>query len=78
MMRLQSFFSRGLKNGEVRLYALLLLAAASVCAQTATLNGRVSDQSDAIVPGAAVIATGPGGAHKAQSGTTGVQISAGS
>ena len=71
MMPLQSFFSRVLKNEEVRLYALLLLAAVSLPAQTATLTGRVSDPSDAIVPGAAVIATGPGGAHKAQSGADG-------
>src|ERR1700692_1071849 len=70
-MHLQSFFSRVLKNGKVRLYSLVFFVASSLCAQPASLTGRVSDQSDAIVPGAAVIATGPGGAHAAQTGTDG-------
>ncbi len=71
-MHFQSFFSHGLKNEEVRLYSLIFFIASGLCAQTAALTGRVSDQSDAIVPGAAVIATGPGGAHRGRAGSDGV------
>jgi hypothetical protein len=42
------------------LIATLLLAAASVFAQTATLGGQVADESGAVVPGAKVAITGPG------------------
>jgi hypothetical protein len=44
---------------------LALLAAPSVCAQTATLRGQVTDESGALVPGAKVSVTAAGGAAKA-------------
>ena len=55
----------------MRLYAFLLFLAVPLFAQNATLTGRVSDQSGAIVPGAAVVATGPGGGHSATTNSEG-------
>ena len=46
----------------MKLTVCLLLVALSVCAQTATLEVRVTDESGALVPGAAVQIIGPSGA----------------
>jgi hypothetical protein len=43
---------------------LIVLLAASALAQTATLRGRVLDESGAVVPGAKVVLAGPGGLAK--------------
>ncbi|HZL56068.1 MAG TPA: carboxypeptidase regulatory-like domain-containing protein [Bryobacteraceae bacterium] len=50
---------------------VFVAAAPFLAAQTATLTGRISDQTNAIVPGAAVVAVGPGGAHSARAGSDG-------
>src|SRR5215472_5451577 len=52
------------------LFAAVLLGL-PVWAQTVNLKGRVTDQSGAVVPGAAVNLSGPGGAKTAVSGADG-------
>ncbi|HTQ53698.1 MAG TPA: carboxypeptidase regulatory-like domain-containing protein [Bryobacteraceae bacterium] len=56
----------------MKLFALLLglfTVSLSLCAQTATLRGQVTDESGAVVPGATLTLMGPGGA--ARTATTG-------
>jgi hypothetical protein len=48
----------------IRSLVLITLLAASAVAQTATLRGRVLDESGAVVPGAKVALAGPGGLAK--------------
>ncbi len=56
----------------MKLLACVALAASAALAQTATLNGRVSDESGALVPGATVAVNGPGGLSRTtKSGDTG-------
>ncbi len=51
--------------------ALLLILAAPVAAQTASVSGTVTDQSGGAVPGATVTLTGPGGTASTTSGARG-------
>ena len=51
--------------------ALLLMLAAPVAAQTASVSGTITDQSGGAVPGATVTLTGPGGTASTTSGPRG-------
>ena len=51
--------------------ALLLMLAAPVAAQTASVSGTITDQSGGAVPGATVTLTGPGGTASTTSGARG-------
>ena len=55
------------------LYTIALVCALvfPVAAQTATISGTITDQSDAAVPGATVTLDGPGGTRTAVSGSRG-------
>ena len=50
---------------------ILLFVVPALYAQTGTLTGRVTDQSGAVVPSAAVVTTGPSGTKKTAAGANG-------
>jgi hypothetical protein len=55
-----------------RLLTIALLTSLAAAAQTAALNGTVTDSSGAVVPGAAIVLTGPHqSVHKAKSNNNG-------
>ena len=56
---------------NLRFLIALLLTATFAAAQTASLSGRVSDDSGAVVPGAAVSINGPGGLRAATANASG-------
>src|SRR5215472_11753061 len=55
----------------MKLVCVLILSCLSAFGQTATLRGHITDQSGAIVPGAVVVVTGPGGAKTTTAGADG-------
>ena len=55
----------------MKLVCVLIFSCLSAVGQTATLRGQVTDESGAIVPGAVVVVTGPGGAKTTTAGADG-------
>jgi hypothetical protein len=52
-------------------WIFLVCLAAPLLAQNAALHGRITDETGAVVPNAAVTATGPGGTHTAKADSAG-------
>ena len=52
-------------------FLVILSAAPALLAQTATVSGRITDESGSVVPSAAVVATGPSGTKRTASGPDG-------